>query len=125
MRIKPIKNDADYQAALTAVERLFDAAPNTPEGDRLEVLTTLIAAYEDQHFPVPASDPVEAIRYFLESRGLSERNLEPFIGSRAQVKEVLNRKRALTFDMIRQLHQGLGISADLLIQPYEVLKAAA
>ena len=125
MRIKPIKNDADYQAALTAVERLFDAAPNTPEGDRLEVWTTLIAAYEEQHFPVPAPDPVEAIRYFLESRGLSERSLEPFIGSRAQVKEVLNRKRALTFDMIRKLHQGLGISADLLIQPYEVLKAAA
>ena len=86
MRIKPIKNDADYQAALTAVERLFDAAPNTPEGDRLEVWTTLIAAYEEQHFPVPAPDPVEAIRYFLESRGLSERNLEPLIGSRAQVK---------------------------------------
>ena len=125
MRIKPIKNDADYQAALTAVERIFDAAPNTPEGDRLEVWTTLIAAYEEQHFPVPAPDPVEAIRYFLESRGLSERNLEPYIGGGAQVKEVLNRKRALTFEMIRNLHQGLGISADLLIQPYEVLKAAA
>ena len=125
MRIKPIKNDADYQATLAAIERLFDAAPNTPEGDRLEVLTTLIAAYEEQHFPVPAPGPVEAIRYFLESRGLSERNLEPYIGSRAQVKEVLNRKRALTFEMIRNLHQGLGISADLLIQPYEVLKAAA
>ena len=125
MRIKPIKNDADYQAALAEVERLFDAAPNTPKGDRLEVWTTLISAYEEQHFPISTPDPVEAIRYFAESRGLKERDLAPYLGSRSQVKEVLDRKRALTFEMIRKLHQGLGISADLLIQPYEVLKAAA
>ena len=115
MRIKPIKNDADYQAALAEVERLFDAKPGTPDGDRLEVWATLITAYEEKHFPIPTPDPVEAIHYFLESRGLSERHLEPCIGSRAQVKEVLKRKRALTFEMIRNLHQGLGISADLLI----------
>ncbi len=125
MKIRPIKTDADYQAALEEIERLFEAAPNTPEGDRLDVWTTLVAAYEDRHFSIPKPDPIDAIRYHLESRGLAEKDLEPLVGSRAKVKEVLTRKCPLTFDMIRKLHQGLGISADLLIQPYEVLDAAA
>ncbi len=107
------------------VERLFDAAPNTAEGDRLEVLTTLIEAYEERHFTIPLPDPIEAILYFLESRGLSRRDLEPFIGARARVSEVLNRKRPLTIGMIRKLHAGLGIPAEVLIRPYSSEKSAA
>ncbi len=89
MEIKPIKNDADYQAALEEIERLFAAAPDTPDGDRLEVLTTLVEAYEEKHYNIPMPDPIEAILYHMESRGLSRRDLEPYIGSRARVSEVL------------------------------------
>lgn len=122
MEIRPIKTEADYQAALQEIERLFDAAPDTPEGDRLEVLTTLVEAYEDKHYNIPLPDPIEAILYYMESRGLSRRDLEPYIGSRARVSEVLSRKRPLSIRMIRRLHTGLGIPADVLIQPYEVSK---
>ena len=118
MDIHPIKTEADYQAALAEIERLFDAAPNTPAGDRLDVLTTLAEAYEEQHYSIPAPDPVEAITYHMESRGLSRRDLEPYLGSRARVAEVLNRKRPLSLDMIRRLHTGLGVGAEILIQPY-------
>ncbi len=124
MEIKPIKTETDYQAALAEIERLFDAAPDTPEGDRLEVLTTLVEAYEDKHYDVPLPDPIEAIFYHVESRGLTRRDLEPFIGSRARVSEVLNRKRPLSMRMIRKLHTGLGIPADILIQPYKISKPA-
>ena len=122
MEIKPIKREADYQAALEEIERLFNAALDTPEGDRLEVLTTLVEAYEDKHYNIPLPDPIEAILYYMESRGLSRRDLESYIGSRARVSEVLNRKRLLTIRMIRNLHTGLGIPAEILIQPYEVTK---
>lgn len=125
MEIKPIKNDADYQAALEEIERLFDAAPDTPEGDRLEVLTTLVEAYEERHYSIPLPDPVEAILYHMESRGLSRRDIETYIGSRARVSEVLNRKRPLTMEMIRNLNKGLGIPAEVLIQPYHTFKDAA
>ncbi|MGC8492562.1 MAG: helix-turn-helix domain-containing protein [Syntrophobacteraceae bacterium] len=125
MDIKPIKTQADYRAALEEVERLFDAAPNTVEGDRLEILTTLIEAYEERHFAIPLPDPIEAILYFLQSRGLSRRDLEPYIGARARVSEVLNRKRPLTIGMIRKLHAGLGIPAEVLIQPYSSEESAA
>ena len=125
MEIKPIKNDADYQAALGEIERLFDAAPDTPEGDRLEVLTALVEAYEERHYSIPLPDPVEAILYHMESRGLSRRDIEAYIGSRARVSEVLNRKRPLTVEMIRNLNKGLGISAEVLIQPYRTFKDAA
>lgn len=125
MEIKPIKNETDYQAMLGEIERLFDAAPDTPEGDRLEVLTTLVEAYEEKHYNIPMPDPIEAILYHMESRGLSRRDLEPYIGSRARVSEVLNRKRPLTMEMIRNLHQGLGIPAEVLIQPYHTFKDAA
>jgi HTH-type transcriptional regulator/antitoxin HigA len=120
MDIRPIKTEADYQAALKEVERLFDAAPNTSEGDRLEVLTTLVEAYEEQKYHIPSPDPVEAILYHLESRGLSRDDLEEYLGSREGVDEVLSRKRALSIDMIRSLRSGLGISADVLIQPYSL-----
>lgn len=123
--IKPIKSDADYQAALAEVERLYDAAPDTLEGDRLEVLVTLIQAYEARHYQIPLPDPIAAIEYHLESRGLTRRDLEPYIGSRGRVSEVLRRRRPLTVAMIRRLHAGLGIPAEVLIQPYELLPEAA
>ena len=125
MEIKPIKNEGDYEAALQEIERLFNAVPDTPEGDRLEVLTTLVEAYEDKHYSIPMPDPIDAILYHLESRGLSRRDLEPYIGSRARVSEVLNRKRPLTMEMIRNLHREFGIPAEVLIQPYETFKSAA
>ena len=122
MEIKPIKTEADYQAALEEIHRLFDAAPDTPEGDRLEVLATLVEAYEDRHYNIPLPGPIEAVLYYMESRGLSRRDLEPYIGSRARVSEILNRKRLLSIGMIRRLHTGLGIPADILIQPYDTRK---
>ena len=125
MRIRPIKTEADYEAALKEVELLFDVKPGTPEADRLEVLTTLIEAYEGKHYSIPLPDPIEAIVYHMESHGLSRHDLEPLIGSRARVSEVLNRRRPLTMGMIRSLHRGLGISAEVLIQPYKTVKNRA
>jgi len=123
--IKPIKTDTDYRAALAEVEQLYDAAPDTPAGDRLEVLVALVEAYETKHYQIPLPDPVAAIEYHLESRGLTRRDLEPYIGSRARVSEVLRRRRPLTMGMIRRLHASLGIPAEVLIQPYELYSAAA
>jgi len=125
MEICPIKTEADYEAALAEIERLFDAGLDTSEGDRLSVLATLVEAYEEQHFSIPAPEPVEAIRYYRESRGLTRRDLEPYLGSRARVSEVLNRKRPLTLEMIRQLHTGLGIPAEILVQPYPLAESRA
>ena len=120
MDIKPIRTQRDYKAALAEIERLFDAKPGTPDGDRLEVLATLVEAYEQQHYPMLPPDPVEAIVYFMESRGLSRKDFEPYLGSRGKVSEVLNRKRPLSIEMIRRLHDGLGIPAEVLIQPYQL-----
>jgi len=125
MDIRPIKTEADYQSALKEIEVLFEAAPNTPEGDRLDVLTTLVQAYEEQRYPIGLPDPIEAILYHMESRGLTRRDLEPFIGHRARVSEVLNRKRALSLRMIQQLHAGLGIPAEVLLQPYPLERGKA
>ena len=119
MEIRPVKTEADYEAALKEIESLFNATPGTPEGDRLDILTTLVEVYEDEHYDIPAPDPVEAIFYYMESRGLTRADLEPFIGSRARVSEILNRKRPLTLAMIQRLHQ-LGIPAEVLIKPYKV-----
>ena len=120
MEIRPIKTKKDYISALKEIERRFDAAPGTREGDRLEVLATLVEAYEIKHHPIAPPNPIDAIRYYMESRGLTRSDMEPFIGSRARVSEVLNRKRALTMEMIRNLHKGLGIPAEVLIQPYRI-----
>jgi HTH-type transcriptional regulator / antitoxin HigA len=125
MQIRPIKTRADHRAALKEIERLMDAKPGTPAGDRLEVLITLVDHYESQHDPIEPPDPIDALLYHMESRGLTRRDLEPFLGSRARVAEVLNRRRPLTIDMIRKLHEGLGISADVLIRPYSVRGSAA
>ncbi|HYK89849.1 MAG TPA: transcriptional regulator [Acidobacteriota bacterium] len=125
MRIRPIKTDADHRMALAEIERLMDAAPGTPAGDRLEVLATLVEHYETVHEPIQPPDPIEALIYHMESRGLVRRDLEPYLGSRARVAEVLNRKRPLSIEMIRKLHAGLGISAEVLIRPYVVKGSAA
>jgi HTH-type transcriptional regulator/antitoxin HigA len=125
MQIRPIKTKADHRAALKEIERLVDAKSGTLAGDRLEILTMLVDHYESQHEPIEPPNPIDALLYHMESRGLTRRHLEPFLGSRARVAEVLNRRRPLTIDMIRKLHEGLGISADVLIRPYSVRRSAA
>jgi HTH-type transcriptional regulator/antitoxin HigA len=115
--VRPIRSDADYEAALAEVERLWGGPSGTSEGDRLDVLATLIDAYEAEHHPIDPPDPVEAIKFRMEQQGLSRKELEPLIGTRTRVAEVLGRKRALSISMIRRLHEGLGISADVLIRP--------
>jgi len=124
MEIRPIKTEADYEAALAEIETLFEAELGTPESDRLEVLTTLVEAYEEAHYAIPLPDPIEAIKYYMESRGLERRDLEPYLGSRARVSEILNRKRPLSLTMIRRLNENLGIPAEVLIQPYDYQQAA-
>jgi HTH-type transcriptional regulator / antitoxin HigA len=125
IELRPIKTESDYNAALQEIDRLFDAVPNSPECDRLEILTTLVEVYEQKHHPIEAPDPIEAILYHLESRGLSDRDLEKSIGSHEQVAAILNRQQALTLDTIRRLNQDLGISAEILIQPYLLEKYSA
>jgi HTH-type transcriptional regulator/antitoxin HigA len=115
--VRPIRSDADYEAALAEVERLWGGPSGTSEGDRLDVLATLIDAYEAEHHPIDPPDPVEAIKFRMEQQGLSRKELEPLIGTRTRVAEVLGRKRALSIGMIRRLHEGLRISADVLIRP--------
>ncbi|ACI51393.1 putative transcription regulator with HTH domain [Gluconacetobacter diazotrophicus PA1 5] len=122
--LKPIRNEADYDAALDEVGRLWGAKSGTPDGDRLDVLATLIDAYEAKHHPIDPPDPVEAIRFRMEQQGLTRKDLEPMIGPRNRVADVLNRKRGLSIDMIRQLHDGLGISAEVLIRPSRMDKVA-
>lgn len=124
MNIKPIKTERDYRRVLKEIDGLMDARPNTPEGDRLDVLATLAEAWEARHHAIEAPDPVEAIRFAMEQRGLTRRDLEPLIGSRARVAEVLNRKRQLTLRMIRLLHSKLGISAEALIREPQTTHAA-
>ena len=116
MDIKPIKTEADYRVALKEVESLMTAEPNTPEGEKLDILVTLIEAYEHKHFPLDLPDPVEAIKFEMEHRGLTIKDLEPMIGKSNRVYEVLNRKRTLTLRMIQKLHQELGIPAESLIK---------
>ena len=116
MEIKPIKTEADYQAALQEIDRLFDAAADTPEEELLEVLTILVEAYEAEHYPVLPPDPIEAILHVMDAYQLGPGDLEQYIGPQEQVLEVLSRKRSLTLPMIRELHKGLGIPAEILIQ---------
>jgi HTH-type transcriptional regulator/antitoxin HigA len=122
MDISIIRTDEDYENTLAEIEQLMEAnvEPGTVEGDRLELLIVLIRAYESEHYPIPFPDPIEAIEYYMDSRNLTRADLEPFIGTRARVYEILNRKRPLTLRMIRKLSDGLGIPAHILIQPYEL-----
>jgi HTH-type transcriptional regulator/antitoxin HigA len=124
MDIRPIRTKADYRAALKEVEHLWEAEPGTPEGDHVDVLVTLIEAYEAKHFPIPAPDPIAAIEFMMEQKGLTRRDLEPAIGSRGRVSEVLTRKRPLTLPMVRELSALLQIPAAVLVQSYQVRSAA-
>jgi HTH-type transcriptional regulator / antitoxin HigA len=124
MEIRPIRTKPDYRAALKEVERLWDAEPGTPAGDRVEVLVTLIEAYEAKHVLIPAPDPIAAIEFMMEQKRLTRRDLEPAIGSRGRVSEVLTRKRPLTLPMVRALSALLQIPIDVLAQPYALRSAA-
>jgi HTH-type transcriptional regulator/antitoxin HigA len=126
MNIKPIRTNNDYEDALREIERLLDVEPGTPEGDRLEVLVTLVEAYENKHFAIPEpTDPVGVLEYYMETRGITRNDLEQYLGSRSRVSEVLNRRRNLSIDMIRRLHQGLSIPIDLLIGVHPLQEKAA
>src|SRR5215211_1459385 len=115
--VKPIRSEADYEAALEEVERLWGAKLGTPRGDRLDVLATLIDAYESEHHPVDPPDPIEAIKFRMEQQNLTRKDLEGIVGSRTRIAEVLNRRRGLSINMIRRLHEKLGISTEILIRP--------
>lgn len=116
MDIEPIKTQRDYRRVLKEIEGLMVAKRNTPEGDRLDVLVTLVEAWERRHYPLDLPDPVAAIKYHMDQNGLQPGDLIPFIGSRNRVYEVLNRRRPLTLKMIWRLHEGLGIPAESLIK---------
>jgi len=124
MELKPIKTKAEYKAALREIEVLFDTPEGTPEADKLEVLVMLVEKYEAQHYPIPAPDPIDFLTYAIEARGLTRKDLEPYIGSRGRVAEVLNRARPLTLAMIRRLSEGLKLPADVLIADYELRHVA-
>jgi HTH-type transcriptional regulator/antitoxin HigA len=117
MVIRPIRNDEDHAAAIRRIEELWDSPEGSDEHDELEVLATLVDLYEDTRWPIEAPDAVDVLHYVLDQRGLSPADLVPYIGQRGHVYEVLNRRRRLSITMIQRLHEGLGIPADLLIQP--------
>lgn len=123
MRIKPIKCDADYDAALTAIDGLMGAAPDSPEGDELEVLVTLVEAYEAERWPIEAPDPISLIEHFMEARGLRQRDFAALIGSQSRASEVLNRHRPLTLSMIRALSAEWNLPTDVLVREYDLTKA--
>ncbi len=118
MNIKPIKTKKDYQLAMNRLESIFDAKPGTTEGDELEVLGILIDKYEQEHYPIGYPDPVEAIKFRMEQLGYSQSDLAKVVGLKSRASEILSKKRKLTLEMIRQLHQTLGIPTDVLIQSY-------
>jgi HTH-type transcriptional regulator/antitoxin HigA len=117
IEVKPIRSERDYEAALKEVERLWGAKAGTRDGDRLDVLVTLIDAYESEHYPMDPPDAIDAIIFRMEQQGLTRRDLEAIIGTRTRVAEILNRRRGLSIGMIRRLHDRLGISAEVLIRP--------
>jgi HTH-type transcriptional regulator / antitoxin HigA len=125
MKIQPIRTKADYKAALAVVSKLVDKDPatNTPEGDQLDVLATLVEAYEAKHYPIPSPNPIELLHHVMESRGMTRKDLEPMIGTRARVSEVLNRTRPLTLAMIRRLSESLNLPAHVLVKEYELQAA--
>ena len=120
MNIKPIKTKKDYTYALKRIEKLMSAKKDSKEGDELDVLTTLVEAYEEKHFPIENPDPIAAIEHCMEALGLDRKDLEPILGSKSRVSEVLNKKRKLSMDMVRNLHNEMGIPAQTLIQDYKL-----
>lgn len=123
--LRPIRNEEDYETALDEIAALWEATPGTPEADRLDVLVMLVEAYEAEHYPIPDPDPIALLLHVMDARGLTRRDLEPYLGSRARVSEILNRKRPLSLEMIRKLQSGLGLPADVLVQPYPLQTDAA
>jgi HTH-type transcriptional regulator / antitoxin HigA len=117
VEIKPIRTEADYEAALAAIEQLWGAPAGTPEGDRLDVLATLVDAYEAARHPIDPPDPIAAIAFRMEQQGLEARDLAPIIGSISEVTEILQRRRPLSLEMIRRLHEHFDIAAEILIRP--------
>jgi HTH-type transcriptional regulator / antitoxin HigA len=122
--IMPIRNARDHAAALKEIERLWGSRSGTPEGDRLDVLATLVDAYENERYPMEPPDPIEAIKFRMEQQGLTRKELTKILGTRTRVSEILNRRRSLSIRMIRNLHEKLGISADVLIRKTRTRKAA-
>ncbi len=122
--LRPIRTKANYEAALREVERLWGARSGTPAGDRLDVLATLIEAYEDEHYPMDPPDPIDAIKFRMEQQDLTRKDLEGILGTRTRVAEVLNGRRGLSINMIRRLHETLGIPAEVLIRPTKRRKVA-
>ena len=124
IQVHPIRSEADYDAALERIDALMGAKPGSAEGDELDVLVTLVDAYEEKRFPMDAPDPVTAIQFRMEQQGLTRKDLEPMIGSRARVSEVMTGKRGLTLAMVRRVRAELGISADLLVGTGKVRRRA-
>ena len=122
MNIKPIKTEADYELALKRIDAIFDAPTDTPDGDEAELLSLLIDSYENEHYAIEAPDPIEAIKIRLEEMDLKQQDLVGIIGGKSRVSEVLNRKRKLTVEMIRNLTSTLQLSASSLIKEYELVK---
>ena len=118
MNLKPIRTKKDYQQALDRLEIIFDAKKGTDQGDELEILGILIEQYENEHFPIDLPDPIEAIKFRMEQMGYNQTDLARVVGLKSRASEILNRKRKLSLDMIRQLHEKLNIPTDVLIQPY-------
>jgi HTH-type transcriptional regulator/antitoxin HigA len=117
MDVKPVKTEADYETALAEIDALFDAEPETPEGDRLEVLLALVKAYEDKHWPLDIPDAVDAIRFRMQTHGLTQSDLAKLLGSRSRASEILARKRALTIEQAHRLHHEWNIPAESLLAP--------
>lgn len=124
MTLRPIRTKREHQAALKEIEALWHARSGSPEADRFEVLTLLVGAYEREHCPIEPPNPIDFLQHVMEARGMTRKDLEPYIGSRARVAEVLNRVRPLTLEMIRRLASGLNLPADVLIRGYELKRIA-
>tara|TARA_R110002072_G_scaffold302301_2_gene484652 strand:+ start:372 stop:728 length:357 start_codon:yes stop_codon:yes gene_type:complete len=118
MKISPIRNEKDYQKALERLELIFDTKLGTPDGDELEILSILIDRYENEHFPIEMPDPIEAIKFRMEQMGMKQKDLAAVVGFKSRVSEILNGKRKLTLNMIRQLNKTLRIPTEVLVQDY-------
>lgn len=125
MQIKPIRTAADYEAALAVADRLMDAKPDTPRGDKLDVLVTLIEAYEEKHHPIGPADPIEAIKHRMEALGLERKHVSPYLGGASKVSEVFARRRGLSLAMIRNLHEAMRIPLETLVRPYPLIDRSA
>ena len=125
MEIRPIKTESDYEVTLAEIEKLWESGPDTPESDRLDILVTLVEAYETKHYPIDPPDPVDAIKFRMEQMGLTDKDLEQYMGGRGRVNKILSRKLPLSLDMIRKLHKNLGIPAEVLLSEPSVSRETA